>query len=157
NNPGRIGVRARVLEAVEAAGASVRLFSPVAREPLTDEVYAGLDGLLLPGGPDPHPSLWNEPVHPTTLIDECRDGLEYALLEGCLARDIPVLGICRGMQVINVALGGSLIQDLPYEPLDHRGPGDLSLLSHDLVVKPGSRLHATLGRDRLRVNSRHHQ
>jgi putative glutamine amidotransferase len=157
DHAGRIGLRARVLEALEAAGARVRLFAPIAHEPLTDEVFAELDGLLLPGGPDPHPSRWNEPVHPTTVIDERRDRLEYALLEGCLARGIPVLGICRGMQVINVALGGTLIQDLPHAPVDHRGPADRTILSHELIVEPGSRLHQALGRDRLRVNTGHHQ
>ena len=99
-----------------------------------------MDGLVLPGGPDPHPSLWGEAVHPTTVIDEPRDRLEYALLKGCIERGIPVLGVCRGLQVINVVRGGTLVQDLPPGPLDHRGAADRTVLAHDLHVLEDSRM-----------------
>ncbi len=156
-NPGRLGVRGAILETLAAAGASLRLVSALDRQPLDDAFFEGLDGLVLPGGPDPHPSRWGEPVHPATVIDEARDALEYAVLAGCLERGIPVLGVCRGLQVVNVALGGTLVQDLPYEPLDHRGTSDRSVLAHELRVLDGTRLHAICRTTQLRVNTAHHQ
>jgi putative glutamine amidotransferase len=112
---------------------------------------------VLPGGPDPHPRLWGEEVHPTTVIDEARDELEYALLRDCLERRIPVLGVCRGLQVVNVALGGSLVQDLPSAPVDHRGNGDRQAIAHELRLLEGSRIAAISGTTRLRSNTAHHQ
>ena len=156
-NPGQLGVRGAILETLALAGASLRLVSALDEQPLDDGFFDGLDGLVLPGGPDPHPSLWGEPVHPTTVIDERRDRLEYAVLAGCLERGIPVLGVCRGLQVINVALGGTLIQDLPHEPLDHRGAGDRTVLAHELRLLDGSRMAQLSGRTDLRVNTAHHQ
>jgi putative glutamine amidotransferase len=156
-NPGQLGVRGAILETLAAAGASLRLVSALDRQPLDDAFFEGLDGLVLPGGPDPHPSRWGEPVHPATVIDEARDALEYAVLAGCLERGIPVLGVCRGLQVVNVALGGTLVQDLPYEPLDHRGRSDRTVLAHELRVLDGSRLHAIARTTQLRVNTAHHQ
>jgi putative glutamine amidotransferase len=156
-NPGQLGVRGAILETLVAAGANLRLLSAVGDRPLEDAVLDGVDGLVLPGGPDPHPALWGEPVHPATVIDEPRDRLEYALLAGCLQGGIPVLGVCRGLQVVNVALGGTLVQDLPREPLDHRGPADRTVLAHDLRILEGSRMHAISGLTHLRVNTAHHQ
>lgn len=156
-NPGQVGVRGAILETLVAAGASLRLFAPLDPDPPDDRVFDELDGLVLPGGPDPHPSLWGEPVHPATVIDEGRDRLEYTLLAGCIERGIPVLGVCRGLQLINVALGGTLIQDLPCAPLDHRGPADRTVLSHELHLQEGTRLHALTRRTTLRVNTGHHQ
>ena len=123
-NPRQLGVRGVVLETLALTGASLQLISALGHAPLDDAFFAAMDGLVLPGGPDPHPSLWGEAVHPTTVIDEPRDRLEYALLRGCIERGIPVLGVCRGLQVINVVRGGTLVQDLPPGPLDHRGPAD---------------------------------
>jgi putative glutamine amidotransferase len=156
-HPDRLGGRAAILETLVTAGAALRLVSALGCPPLDDAFFAGVDGLVLPGGPDPHPALWGEPVHPTTVIDEPRDQLEYALLAGCLERGIPVLGVCRGLQVINVALGGTLVQDLPPGPVDHRGPEDRTLLAHDLRLLEGSRVLAAYGRAALRVNTAHHQ
>jgi putative glutamine amidotransferase len=156
-NPGQLGVRGAVLETLATAGARLRLLSAVGYGDLDDEFFAALDGLVLPGGPDPHPRLWGEPVHPTTVIDEARDELEYAVLRGCLDRRIPVLGVCRGLQVVNVALGGSLVQDIPPEPVDHRGSGDRTTIAHELRLLAGSRLAEISGSTRLRVNTAHHQ
>jgi len=156
-NPGQLGVRGAVLETLAAAGASLRLISAIGQQPLDDAFYQELDGLVLPGGPDPHPSRWGEPVHPATNIDEARDGLEYAVLAGCLERGIPVLGVCRGLQLVNVALGGSLVQDLPPGPVEHRGPADRTVLAHELQLLEGSRLAGICGRTELRVNTAHHQ
>ena len=156
-NPGQLGVRGAILETLVAAGAGLRLVSALDGQPFDDAFFEALDGLVLPGGPDPHPSRWGEPVHPSTNIDEARDALEYAVLAGCLQRGIPVLGVCRGLQLANVALGGSLVQDLPLGPVDHRGPGDRTVLAHELRLLEGSRMAAISGRPDLRVNSAHHQ
>jgi putative glutamine amidotransferase len=156
-NPGQLGVRGAILETLAAAGASLRLVSAFDRVPFDDAFLDGLDGLVLPGGPDPHPSRWDEPVHPATVIDEARDRLEYDLLAACLERRVPVLGVCRGLQLVNVALGGTLVQDLPLAPLDHRGPADRTVLAHELRMLPGSRIAAIAGTTELRVNTAHHQ
>jgi putative glutamine amidotransferase len=156
-NPGQLGVRGAILETLALAGASLRLVSAVTHPPVDDGFFAEVDGLVLPGGPDPHPSLWGEPVHPTTVIDEPRDRIEYALLEGCIERGIPVLGVCRGLQVINVARGGTLVQDLPPGSVEHRGSADRTVLAHELRVLEGSRMATICGGTELRVNSAHHQ
>jgi putative glutamine amidotransferase len=156
-NPGQLGVRGAILETLSGLGASLRLVSALDATPLDDTFFAGLDGLVLPGGPDPHPSRWGEPVHPSTNIDERRDALEYAVLAECLERRIPVLGICRGLQVVNVALGGSLVQDLPPGPVDHRGSSDRTVLAHRLRLLEGSRLSAISGGTELPANTAHHQ
>lgn len=156
-HPQRLGGRAALLETLDSAGAFLRLVSALGCPPLDDAFFADLDGLVLPGGPDPHPRRWGEPVHPTTVIDEPRDELEYALLDGCLERGIPVLGVCRGLQVVNVALGGTLIQDLPPGAIDHRGPADRTILAHDLRVATGTRVATVYGTGRVRVNTAHHQ
>jgi putative glutamine amidotransferase len=156
-HPQRLGGRAAILEALASAGAVLQLVSALGCPPLDDAYFAGIDGLVLPGGPDPHPRRWGEPVHPTTVIDEPRDELEYALLDGCLERGIPVLGVCRGLQVLNVALGGTLVQDLPPGPVDHRGPEDRTILAHDLRVAPGTRVATVYGSGSVQVNTAHHQ
>ena len=156
-NPGQLGVRGAILETLAAAGAALRLVSALDGQPLDDAFFEPLDGLVLPGGPDPHPSRWGEPVHPSTNIDEARDTFEYAVLAGCLERGIPVLGVCRGLQLVNVALDGSLVQDLPPGPVDHRGAADRTVLAHELRLLEGSRMAAISGRTDLRVNTAHHQ
>ncbi|MEO7422205.1 MAG: gamma-glutamyl-gamma-aminobutyrate hydrolase family protein [Ornithinibacter sp.] len=156
-HPDRIGGRGAILETLVAVGAALRLVSALGCPPPDDDFFADIDGLVLPGGPDPHPALWGENVHPTTVIDEPRDQLEYALLAGCIERRIPVLGVCRGLQVINVALGGTLVQDLSPGPVEHRGTQDRSALAHELHVLQGSRVEAVYERTSLRVNTAHHQ
>ena len=157
HNPGQLGVRGAILETLAATGAALRLVSALDGQPLDDAFFEPLDGLVLPGGPDPHPSRWGEPVHPSTNIDEARDAFEYAVLAGCLERGIPVLGVCRGLQLVNVALDGSLVQDLPPGPVDHRGAADRTVLAHELRLLEGSRMASISEDTALRVNTAHHQ
>ena len=122
----------------------------------------GVDGLLLTGGDDVDPTLYGEAAHPTYDVSEPgRDAFEIALIRRALAADLPVLAICRGLQVLNVALGGTLIQDIPSEPgalLQHDVEGPPDTLAHTVAVAPGSYLAALAGPDGTRaVNSRHHQ
>lgn len=140
--------------------------------PLLDEdleslraVYDTLDGVLIPGGVDMDPAHFGEAPHPKLgRVDEARDKVEMQLTRWAIEEGKPLLGLCRGLQVINVTLGGSLYQDLEaqypdaikhdYFPTygfsrDH--------LAHEVAVTEGSRLRDVLARDRITVNSMHHQ
>ncbi len=112
-------------------------------------------GLVITGGGDIDPARYQEPKHRTTkYINKDRDGLEERLLHEALAADLPVLAICRGLQMLNVAQGGTLIQDLPAEP-SHRMQGKAD--AHEVKIESGSRLRSILDTDACTVNSRHHQ
>lgn len=114
------------------------------------------DGLLLAGGPDVDPSHYHQaPGTPTLKIDPDRDALEVPLARGALAAGVPVLGICRGFQLLNVVLGGSLYQDIPS---GHRGAVDhREGARHEVTLAPDSRLARLARTDRLVTNSYHHQ
>ena len=153
----RVGITygdARKLEpyaaALRQAGAE-----PVPIAPHEARPAAGLEGLLLAGGTDVNPELYGEPRGPRThQPDDARDRLESALLREALEMDLPVLGICRGLQLFNVVHGGTLEQHIE----GHRvRTGDPSLRVHDVEIVPGSRLAEILGSEPLAVNSRHHQ
>ncbi len=123
-----------------------------------------VDGLVLCGGMDIHPRLWDaaEPMHPTAEVDEVRDAFEVPLVRGAWRLGLPILGICRGEQILNAALGGSLIQDIPThfgcDSERHRhGSSGIPELHHALQLDPDSRLARLMGRTDLWVNSRHHQ
>ena len=137
-------------KAMEAAGAE-----PIELPPGTPSL-PDVDGLLLPGGWDVDPAFYgetkDEKVGP---IDRELDETELRLFKQAREKEIPVLGICRGQQVINVALGGSLVQHL--EDHDVRGFGR-SHLAHTIeVIDPGSELGHAAGEHKIRVNSLHHQ
>ncbi len=119
----------------------------------------GVGGLMLPGGPDVDPVLYDASPEPSADLGVCRplDDLELRLLNHALGQDMPVLAICRGMQLLNVALGGQLIQDLPghraRESNSHRESE-----THLIYLSPGSKAAAIIGMAGFfRVNSRHHQ
>ncbi len=120
-----------------------------------------IDGLLLTGGDDLHPRLFGEAPHPRLdLVDERRDRFEIALLLAARERRMPVFGICRGIQVMNVALGGDLYQDLPSQAASEVGHAQRTLDEgpwHEIDVRRGTRLAEILGEARTAVNSYHHQ
>ena len=144
------------VQAVERAGARPLLVPP--SEGGVEETLDALDGLLLSGGADLDPQTYGADAHPETNgVRPERDRAELALLEGALARDMPVLAVCRGVQVLNVARGGDLVQHLPDVVGDakHREvPGVFS--EHPVRIEDGSKLGALLG-DRAPVMSSHHQ
>ncbi len=121
-----------------------------------------IDGLLLSGGGDVHPKRYTEaPRHPSVYgVDPERDALEVALARAALERGMPVLAICRGVQVLNVALGGTLVQDIESEvpgALIHSTPDDDPSVRHPVDIAPSSLLARVLGATRLEVNTFHHQ
>ena len=122
------------------------------------------DGLLLTGGDDVDPALFGEPPHPAyEPAEPGRDAFELALIAQALAADLPVFAICRGLQVLNVAAGGTLIQDIPTEPgrFESHSLGPPTRIAHPVAVVAGSRLAGLLGGRAsggfCDVNSRHHQ
>jgi len=140
-------------EAVAKAGGLPVIVTPVA-EGAIDAMLDRLDGLCLSGGPDLHPSTYGaEPDPHLGPTEPAADAFELALTRRAIARGMPILGVCRGMQVMNVAAGGTLHQHLP----GHRQtePGDRTV--HDVRVRRGTRLRALTGRATLDVNSFHHQ
>ena len=123
----------------------------------TSELMQGVGGLLLSGGPDVHPARYGQEPDPGARL-QLRpelDELEFRVLEYALSEDMPVLAICRGMQVLNVAFGGKLIQDLP----GHRNDDDdAEHASHLIYVAPGAKSAAIIGSAGFfKVNSYHHQ
>ncbi|MFI5689097.1 gamma-glutamyl-gamma-aminobutyrate hydrolase family protein [Streptomyces sp. NPDC051636] len=119
-----------------------------------------VDGLLLPGGvdaPDPHPRHFGEEARPETVIDKDLDALEITAIAHANSLGMPMLGVCRGCQILNVALGGSLVQHLEPGDLNHLQDLPLDTETHDLRLEAGSRLAALSGGTLLRVNSLHHQ
>ncbi|HVL31798.1 MAG TPA: gamma-glutamyl-gamma-aminobutyrate hydrolase family protein [Solirubrobacteraceae bacterium] len=147
-------------EAVLRAGAVPVVIPPLdvpAIEPLLD----GLWGVCLSGGPDVDPGAYGAEPHPELGPTEAHlDRFEIALVRAAEARDMPVLAICRGLQVLNVARGGTLVQDLPSQrpsEVAHRQPDPGSTATHDVRIEAGSLTAACLGGCELRVNSFHHQ
>ncbi len=146
----------RYVEALAPFEAELMVVTPGAG---IDDALARMDGLLLTGGADVHPSRYGERPDPNAglLLNEARDAVDFALLDAALTRDLPVVGICRGMQVLNVACGGSLLQHVP----GHRAEGDRApyeSMQHRIWITPGSKLASIVGAGgNVRVNSVHHQ
>jgi gamma-glutamyl-gamma-aminobutyrate hydrolase PuuD len=144
------------VRSLERAGARVLLVPP--SEDGVEETLDALDGILFSGGNDVDPEAYGAEAHPeTTGLRPERDRGELALLEGALARDMPVLAVCRGFQVLNVALGGDLDQHLP-ESVGHELHRAVKgvFSEHDVRIDDASRLGSLLG-ERAPVKSHHHQ
>lgn len=148
----------RYVESVERRGGHARVFLP-GDAPDPREAVDGIQALMLTGGEDVAPARYGENPDPTAnlKVSEARDAMEFPILEEALRRDLPILCICRGMQVLNVAMGGRLIQDLPHHRAEERN-GRWESARHMVYATPGSKLTAIIGgAGFIRVNSRHHQ
>jgi putative glutamine amidotransferase len=144
--------------AVEATGGVPVLLPPLTQPGAADAVAARLDGLVISGGADVDPGRYAEPAHPrTTGWRPERDAWESALLDAAEAIGLPVLGVCRGMQVMAVHAGGALHQHVP-DLVDHEGhsPGGDEFGAVDVVTTAGTRVAGLVG-ERLTVNCHHHQ
>jgi putative glutamine amidotransferase len=157
----RMRLSANYIRSSEGAG-----LIPVAVPPLTDPAVAGeiiraSGGLLLTGGEDVDPSLYGEALRPSVSgTNPLRDATELALLAAAREQRRPVLAICRGIQLINVALGGTLIRDLPSQRpsgIMHDQPHDRDARTHEVTIVAGTRLAAATGTTEMSVNSYHHQ
>lgn len=157
----------RYVEVLRAAGGVPWVIPLLSHDPDTlHEIFSRLDGVLLTGGADVDPARYGEPKLPVCgYIDPDRDAVELALLHHAEQHRLPVLAVCRGIQILNVAGGGTLYQDIPTQvpaalKHDHfTNPQQPSrkLLSHEVTMKPGTRLHGLLGAAVVSVNSMHHQ
>jgi putative glutamine amidotransferase len=156
----RVRVNAAYTTALRGAGL-LPLVLPVLDPADADAALDGVAGLVLTGGEDVSPGRYGSAPHPE-LGDthDGRDAFEIALVEAARARALPTLAICRGIQILNVALGGTLVQDIPSEwtdPIVHDGDWARTARVHEVDVTPGSRLARALGTARPVVNSMHHQ
>ena len=149
------------VRAVELGGGLPVIVAPLRDPKDAPRFLERLDGLVLSGGSDVDPALYGQAPRPELgkVVRE-RDDFELALTRAALERDLPILAICRGQQVLNVATGGTLIQDIPSTVKrggGHDARSERWERSHEVRIEPGSRLHRMLGRDRVDVNSFHHQ
>lgn len=166
--PGRtwrynIAYEPNIIAIERAGGLPVIIPASVSMETL-DAIYQRLDGVLLPGGGDINPRLYGQDPHETLdTVDDVRDAIEIELTRKAIADDLPIFGICRGIQVMNVALGGTLIQDIPSmvtgatrhtidKATETRGK-----VLHSVRIEEGSRLAGIIGEPVVAVNSIHHQ
>jgi putative glutamine amidotransferase len=141
------------LDAVASAGGIPVILAPTPARQLRSLVER-LDGICLSGGPDVEPSCYGAEPHPELGPTEPQvDLFEIALIRAARRRGLPILGICRGMQVLNVARGGTLIQHVP----GHRQTEPGSVQTHGVTIAPGSKLAGIAGNEHLEVNSFHHQ
>ncbi len=161
--PPRFGINQSYVRALVAAGCAPVLIPLLDDDERLRAIYKGLDGIVFPGGADVAPQEYREePIDNLNIVEAPRDRTELTLARWAVADDLPTLGICRGPQVLNVALGGSLWQDLrqqgvtsvDHSDADGRAP---SALIHRVRLDPDSRLAQLINETSIEVNSLHHQ
>ena len=159
--PERAYVNLAYLRAIEQAGGIPLPLAPGLESATLEALWQRVDGLVLTGGWDMDPARYSQARHPKTEnVSETRDAVEIALVTRALDERVPVFGICRGIQVLNVGLGGSLVQDIADDVdtnLVHSQKEPRDVATHEVRVAADSRLHAIVGAHELRVNSMHHQ
>jgi putative glutamine amidotransferase len=146
---------------VQAGGVPVLIPSLLAENDW-EEIYSRVDGILFSGGGDISLEHYSGDPHPRLdEVDELRDLLELSLFHAAVRDGKPFLGICRGIQLVNVGLGGTLYSHIPEQfpgAIDHVYPGHMrNILVHDVVVEAGTRFAEIIGESKLKVNSLHHQ
>jgi putative glutamine amidotransferase len=157
----RVRLNNAYIVALENAGVIPVIVPPLATARAAREILSRVDGLVITGGEDVDPSLYGQP-----RSDKCgksnlaRDETEIALIREAHEMRKPLLAICRGPQVVNVALGGTLIQDIPTQvpgALHHNSDDDRATRVHEVTVDEGSRISSAIRENTIRVNSFHHQ
>ena len=160
-NGGTVTVSRTYFDAVLRAGGVPVLIPLIGDEQKLDGLLQSIDGLILTGGGDVDPAYFGEEPSPHLgHVNAPRDTFDFRLIELAARHKIPVLGICRGEQLINVAFGGTLYQDLPTEhpsTAEHHQKPPYDVPVHSVTLTAGSPLCALLGKDTLAVNSLHHQ
>lgn len=156
-----VAVPSPYINAIRRAGADAAILQPVPREPNDlGDLLARFDGLVLIGGPDIDPSLYGRDQHPECYgIDRDRDDFEMGIVRIAVERDVPVLAICRGIQLVNVALGGTLDQHILGREglIAHGVPEGGKGVTHPVELGPGSLVAKAMGVDRAEGSSHHHQ
>jgi putative glutamine amidotransferase len=157
----RVRLTAAYVTALERAGLIPLIVPPLSTADAAVSVLESVSGLVLTGGEDVDPARYGEQRHEKVrTVNAARDATEAALVEEARARGTPVLAICRGIQILNVALGGTLVQDIPSQcetDIDHDEEGARTSRTHDVAVEPGSLIAKAVGSEHLSVNSFHHQ
>lgn len=153
----RVTLNTTYVRALETAGLVPLAVPTMLAADRAGAALAAVRGLVLTGGEDVDPERYGQAPHPRLGdVDPLRDAAELALIAAARQRGLPILAICRGIQILNVALGGTLYQDLPSER-PSAVPHSDETSRHDVRVEAGSRLAQTLGARTASVNSRHHQ
>lgn len=157
----RVRLNSAYVTALESAGLVPFVVPPLRNGDFALAILSRVDGLLLTGGEDVEPSLYGQPRSADCGVSNpARDTTEIALIRAARKLGKPVLAICRGPQVLNVALGGTLIQDIATEvpgALEHNPGGNRGSRVHDVTIQAGSRIAAAIGATDISVNSFHHQ
>jgi putative glutamine amidotransferase len=160
-NSHRVRLNSAYVTALESAGLIPLVVPPLASEASASAILSRVDGLLLTGGEDVDPSLYGQARSANCGVSNTpRDITEIALVRAARKLQKPVLAICRGPQLLNVALGGTLIQDIPSEvpeALPHNAKEDRAARVHDVTIEPGSLIANAVGATAISVNSLHHQ
>jgi putative glutamine amidotransferase len=161
--PPRFGINQSYVRALVAAGCAPVLIPILEDDDRLRTIYERLDGIVLPGGADVAPEEYGEqPIDNLNVVEAPRDRTELTLARWAFADDLPTLGICRGQQVLNVALGGSRYQDLRHQGVTQVEHSDAdgrarTALMHRVRLDPGSRLAQLIDETSIEVNSLHHQ
>jgi putative glutamine amidotransferase len=147
-----VAVAVEVLRSIDRAGGEPVILFPSSADGPAGQVRR-VDGVVLPGGSDISPALYGQAPHPehAPADYEGQDAFELGIIEACLRQDVPLLAICRGMQLLNVGRGGTLVQHLEPSGVQHRGE------VHRVSVQEGSLLHAAVGCLAVQASSYHHQ
>lgn len=157
----RVRLTAAYVTALENAGLVPIIIPPLSNDRAASAILESVSGLVLTGGEDVEPARYGEIPHPKIRsVNRARDATEAALIQEAKNRGTPVLAICRGIQILNVALGGTLVQDISSEcdtDITHDDEGARDSRAHDIAIEPGSRIAAAMGTDSCAVNSFHHQ
>ena len=157
----RVRLTAAYVTALERAGLVPLIVPPLSSSEAASSVLDSVSGLVLTGGEDVDPARYGEKRHEKVRsVNVARDATEAALVEEARARGLPVFAICRGIQILNVALGGTLVQDIPsqcHTEIDHDEEGARTSRTHEVSIEPGSLIAGAVGTEHLSVNSFHHQ
>ena len=157
----RVRLTAAYVTALENAGLVPLIVAPLSSPNAASAVLDSVAGLVLTGGEDVDPARYGEKRHEKVRnVNAARDAAEVALVQEAQARGTPVLAICRGIQILNVALGGTLVQDISSQcktNIEHDDEGARTSRSHEISVEPDSLIAKAVGTDHLTVNSFHHQ
>lgn len=157
----RVRLTAAYVTALQNAGLIPLIVPPLSSDRAAAAVLDSVSGLVLTGGEDVDPARYGEKRHEKVRsVNAARDATEAALVEEAKARGMPVLAICRGIQILNVALGGTLVQDISSQcntDISHDEEGPRDSRSHEITVEPESLIAKAIGTERCTVNSFHHQ